>query len=86
MARITVGGTTQAERDAQVAEQETISRKTRIVEKLRERGYYQRDDLYVLAYAIRDIYQQSGLTPPRPLIDWWQAFQDAESEVDQEEV
>jgi len=83
--RLTPTGVTQAQRDARVAEEAIVSRKARVIEKMRERGFQLRDDLEVLAYAIRDLYQQSGLTPPQPLRDWWQAFQDAENEVNQEE-
>lgn len=85
MERLRPTGLTAAEKAAREATQAEISRKARIVEKLRERGYVERDDLYVLAYAIRDLYQQSGLTPPKQLRDWWDAFQAAEAEVDQEE-
>lgn len=84
MARLRPAGVTQAQRDAEQAAAAERYRKERIVSKLRERGYFERDDLYVLAYAIRDLYQQSGLTPPAPLLQWWQAFQAAESEVNQE--
>ena len=78
-------GVTSAELAARTVAETERDRKERIVEKLRERGYVERDDLYVLAFAIRDLYQRSGLTPPRQLRDWWDAFQAAEAEVASEE-
>jgi hypothetical protein len=82
MARFRPEGITQAERQAREAEQARQERNAAIIARLRAKGYEFRDDLNVLAQAVRYLYQQSGITPPQPLVEWWQAFQDAEAEVD----
>lgn len=84
MERLTPAVITRAERDAAQAAQAERDRKARVIAKLRENGYEFRDDLDVLAEAIRYLYQESGITPPQPLVEWWQAFQAAEDEIDQE--
>lgn len=84
MARLRPAGITQAQRDAEQAVAAERARKARIIARLREKGFETRDDLEALAQAVRYLYQQTGITPPAPLVEWWQAFQAAETEIDQE--
>ncbi len=86
MERLRPTGVTQAQRDAQAAFTAERARKARIIARLREKGYEMRDDLTAIAEAVRYLYQQTGIAPPAPLVQWWKAFQEAENEIDAEET
>ena len=85
MERLRPTGITKAERDAEQAVAAERERKARIVARVREKGYEFHDDINVIAQAVRYLYQQSGITPPARLVEWWQAFQEAETEITQED-
>ena len=85
MARLRPTGMTQAQVNSRNAAAEELNRKQRIVEKLREQGFVECDDLHVLAYAIRDLYRKAGIEVPVQLREWWDAFRAAEAEIATEE-